>query len=222
MGNSEDLGFVAQSPPKRTPRHLHSGARSSLPERCGSTVLELINEPMPGVLEMRLPVFSDSRGSFSETFSRRGMSKLGVDFEFCQDNESHSAVAGTVRGLHLQAEPHAQGKLVRVTQGAIFDVAVDLRPGSPTFRQHASVELIAKDHRAFWIPAGFAHGFCALSDDTVVNYKVTAFYEPHAERSIRFDDPELGIDWPIDSADAVLSDKDASAPSFADFLSEIP
>jgi dTDP-4-dehydrorhamnose 3,5-epimerase len=184
--------------------------------------MELLNEPIPGVLELRARVFEDSRGSFSETFSWRTMAGLGVDLECCQDNESFSAIRGTVRGLHLQAEPHAQGKLVRVLRGAIFDVAVDVRPGSPTFRQHASVELAAGDNRAFWIPAGFAHGFCTLADETVVSYKVTDFYAPDSERSIRFDDPDLEIDWPVDSADAVLSDKDAAAPSFAEFLQGLP
>lgn len=183
--------------------------------------MQVLNEPIPGVLELRARVFEDSRGSFSETFSRRTMAELGVDLEFCQDNESFSAITGTVRGLHLQAEPHAQGKLVRVLRGAIFDVAVDVRPDSPTFRQHASVELVAGDHRAFWIPAGFAHGFCTLADDTAVSYKVTDFYTPEAERSIRFDDPDLGIEWPTDTNAAVLSDKDAAAPSFATFLEEI-
>jgi dTDP-4-dehydrorhamnose 3,5-epimerase len=184
--------------------------------------MELLNEPTPGVLELRSQVFEDSRGSFSETFSRRTMAGFGIDLEFCQDNESFSSSSGTVRGLHLQVEPHAQGKLVRVVHGAIFDVAVDIRPDSPTFGQHTSVDLKAGDNRALWIPAGFAHGFCTLADETVVAYKVTALYEPHAERSIRFDDPDLGIDWPVDSADAVLSDKDAAAPSFAEFLQGLP
>ena len=183
--------------------------------------MERLSEPVPGVLELRARVFEDSRGSFSETFSRRTMAGLGVDLEFCQDNESYSAITGTVRGLHLQAEPHAQGKLVRVLRGAIFDVAVDIRPESATFGQHTSVELKAGDNRALWIPAGFAHGFCTLADETVVSYKATDFYAPDCERSIRFDDPDLGIDWPVDSADAVLSDKDAAAPSFAEFLQEL-
>ena len=180
--------------------------------------MELMNEPIPGVLELQARVFADSRGTFSETFNRRTMAGLGVDCEFVQDNESSSTSAGTIRGLHLQVAPHAQGKLVRVAQGAIFDVAVDLRPDSRTFREHASVELRAGDHRAFWIPPGFAHGFCTLADDTVVTYKVTDFYAPETERSIRFDDPDLGIPWPIASGDAVLSDKDAAAPSFATFM----
>lgn len=184
--------------------------------------MELLNEPLPGVLELRARVFEDQRGSFSETFSRRTMAGFGVDLEFCQDNESFSSLSGTVRGLHLQVEPHTQGKLVRVVHGAIFDVAVDIRPESATFGQHASVELKAGDNRALWIPAGFAHGFCTLADETVVSYKATDFYAPDCERSIRFDDPDLGIDWPVDSADAVVSDKDAAAPSFAEFLQGLP
>ena len=184
--------------------------------------MELLNEPLPGVLELRARVFEDQRGSFSETFSRRTMAGFGVDLEFCQDNESFSSLSGTVRGLHLQVEPHTQGKLVRVVHGAIFDVAVDIRPESATFGQHVSVELKAGDNRALWIPAGFAHGFCTLADETVVSYKATDFYAPDCERSIRFDDPDLGIDWPVDSADAVVSDKDAAAPSFAEFLQGLP
>ena len=184
--------------------------------------MELLNEPLPGVLELQAPAFRDSRGWFSETFSRRELMGLGIDLEFCQDNESFSSLSGTVRGLHFQVEPYTQGKLVRVLHGAIFDVAVDIRPESATFGQHASVELKARDNRSVWIPAGFAHGFCTLADETVVSYKATDFYAPGCERSIRFDDPDLGIDWPVDSADAVLSDKDAVAPSFAEFLQELP
>ena len=184
--------------------------------------MEVLSEPIPGVLQLRSRVFEDSRGSFSETFSRRTMAGFGVDLEFCQDNESFSSSSGTVRGLHLQVEPHAQGKLVRVVHGAIFDVAVDIRLDSPTFGQHISVELKEGDNRALWIPAGFAHGFCTLADETVVSYKATDFYSPDCERSIRFDDPDLGIDWPVDSADAVLSDKDAAAPSFAELLQGLP
>ena len=183
--------------------------------------MEKLHEPLPGVLELRAPSFGDARGSFTETFNRRTMADLGVDLDFVQDNESFSSTTGTVRGLHLQAAPHAQGKLVRVLQGAIFDVAVDVRPDSPTFRRHAAVELHAGDRRAFWIPAGFAHGFCTLTENTIVGYKVTDFYAPEAERSIRFDDPDLAIDWPVERAAAVLSDKDAAAPSFAAFLEEL-
>ena len=182
--------------------------------------MQLLNEPIPGVLELHARVFEDARGSFCETFNTQTMAALGIDLDFCQDNESVSTRRGTIRGLHLQTEPHAQGKLVRVLRGSIFDVAVDVRPDSPTFRQHATVELNADDHRAFWIPPGFAHGFCTLSDDTVLAYKCTAFYAPANERSIRYDDPDLAIDWPVTGTDAVLSDKDAAAPSFADYLHE--
>ncbi|MEM9201457.1 MAG: dTDP-4-dehydrorhamnose 3,5-epimerase [Actinomycetota bacterium] len=183
--------------------------------------MDVVNEPLPGVLELQARVFEDSRGSFSETFNRRTMAGFGIDVEFVQDNESYSARRGTVRGLHLQTEPHAQGKLVRVLRGAVHDVAIDIRPASPTFRQHTSIQLAEGDRRAFWIPAGFAHGFCTLADDTVVTYKVTDFYAPETERSIRFDDPDLAIGWPVESGDAVLSDKDAAAQSFADFLKEM-
>ena len=184
--------------------------------------MEVRSELLPGVLELQARVFADARGSVSETFNRRTMAGLGIDADFVQDNESRSTYRGTVRGLHLQADPHAQGKLVRVLRGSIVDVAVDLRPDAPTRLKHARVELCEDDARALWIPPGFAHGFCTLADNTVVAYKVTALYEPHAERSIRFDDPDLGIDWPVDSADAVLSDKDAAAPSFAEFLQGLP
>ena len=184
--------------------------------------MELLGEPLPGVLELQARAVVDSRGTFAETFNRKTMADFGVNSEFVQDNESFSSSSGTVRGLHLQVEPHAQGKLVRVLHGAIFDVAVDIRLDSPTFGQHISVELKAGDNRALWIPAGFAHGFCTLADETVVSYKATDFYSPGCERSIRFDDPDLGIDWPVDSADAVLSDKDAAAPSFAEFLQGLP
>lgn len=183
--------------------------------------MELLNEPLPGVLELRARVFGDRRGSFSETFSRRTMAGFGVDLEFVQDNESRSAASGTIRGMHLQVAPHAQGKLIRVLHGAIFDVAVDLRPDAPTHLQHAVVELDADDGRSLWIPPGFAHGFCTLAPDTVVAYKVTDFYAPDAERTIRFDDPQLGISWPVAPDAAVLSDKDADAPGLAVIIQEI-
>ena len=184
------------------------------------TTMELLNEPLPGLLELKTRIHGDRRGSFAETFSRRALAEFGVDLEFVQDNESHSSKAGTVRGLHLQVEPHAQGKLVRVLAGSIFDVAVDLRPGSPTYRHHAGIELSSGDGRLFWIPAGFAHGFCTLRDDTTVAYKVTDFYSPSTERSIRWNDAELKIDWPVSPDTAVLSVKDEEAASFATFRHE--
>lgn len=182
--------------------------------------MKLINEHLPGLLEFEITVHGDGRGSFRETFNRGTFAELGVALDIVQDNESWSATRGTIRGLHLQTGDDAQGKLVRVTRGRVLDVAVDLRPDSPTHLQHATVELDAATPRLFWIPAGFAHGFCTLEDDTVVNYKVDVPYAPGAERTIRFDDPELGIAWPVDRADAVLSDKDADAAPLSTYLAE--
>lgn len=183
--------------------------------------MHLTTEPMPGVKLFGLRVFGDDRGSFTETFNRSVMADHGVDFEFVQDNQSMSVRSGTVRGLHLQLPPHGQGKLVRVLAGSILDVAVDVRPSSPTFGQHCSVELSGERPEVFWVPPGFAHGFATLEPDTVVAYKCTALYAPEADRSIRFDDPALGIDWPVTSEKAVLSDKDAAAPLLADVVDDL-
>jgi dTDP-4-dehydrorhamnose 3,5-epimerase len=161
--------------------------------------------------------FADPRGSFSETYNRRVLAGIGIPDEFVQDNQSYSVLAGTIRGLHLQLDPHAQGKLVRVLRGRIVDVAVDLRPGSRTLHQHVAVELSASAGNQVWIPRGFAHGFCTLEPNTGVLYKVTSYYEPAADRSIRWNDPDLGIPWPVTAADAILSSKDQAAPSLAQF-----
>lgn len=174
-----------------------------------------------GVQLLELRVHADERGSFVETFNRATMAGFGIDVEFVQDNQSTSVHPGTVRGLHLQLPPHAQGKLVRVLAGSILDVAVDVRPSSPTFTQHCSVELSSERPEIFWVPPGFAHGFATLEPDTVVAYKCTATYAPAADRSIRFDDPALGIDWPIGAGEAVLSDKDAAAPALADLVDDL-
>ena len=182
--------------------------------------MELINESLPGLLELKMVVHEDNRGSFCEAFNQRTMGGFGIEETFVQDNESRSVSVGTVRGLHLQVDPHAQGKLVRVLRGAIFDVALDLRPDSPTYLQHSSIELAEDDFRVFWIPAGFAHGFCTLEPNTTIAYRVTGFYNRDAERSILWNDPEIGIEWPIAADDAVLSTKDAAAPSFAQFRAE--
>jgi dTDP-4-dehydrorhamnose 3,5-epimerase len=169
--------------------------------------------------EVRLVVpdrFGDDRGFFSETYSRRALAAAGIVDEFVQDNHSLSARPGTVRGLHYQAPPFAQAKLVRVTRGAVFDVAVDLRRGSPTFGRHASCTLSAEAWNQVFVPEGFAHGFCTLEPGTEVVYKVTAYYSREHDRGIRWDDPELGISWPVDSAAAVLSDKDRALPKLAE------
>ena len=162
--------------------------------------------------------FGDERGFFSETYNERQFSPLiGVD-RFVQDNHSLSAPAGTVRGLHFQIDPMGQGKLVRVTRGAIFDVAVDLRRSSPTYGQHAAVTLSAGNWTQFRIPVGFAHGFCTLEPDTEVLYKVTQYYSPECDWGLAFDDPALNIAWPKFATDYLLSPKDRTHPK----LGELP
>jgi len=179
--------------------------------------VEIVRRHFGGVLELKPRRFGDSRGWFSETYSRRTLSEHGIAAEFVQDNQSMSASRGTVRGLHLQLEPHSQGKLIRVLKGRIFDVAVDVRRNSPDYRRYVGVELSASEGNQLWIPSGFAHGFCTLEPETEVLYKVTAYYAPSAERSILWNDPELGITWPVDSAAASVSDKDRAAPTLAQF-----
>lgn len=160
--------------------------------------------------------FEDPRGIFSETYSRRDFAALGVAGEFVQDNWSLSERVGTVRGLHFQRRPHAQAKLVRALRGRILDVAVDLRRSSPTFGAHVAVELAAGDGRMLYVPEGFAHGFCTLEPATEVAYKVTADYAPESDAGIAWDDPALGIDWPVAAGEALVSRKDALLPPLGD------
>ncbi len=160
--------------------------------------------------------FGDHRGFFLETYSVRDFAALGIGEVFVQDNHSLSREVGTVRGLHFQLPPHAQAKLVRVLRGAVLDVAVDLRRGSPSYGQHVAVELSAANAHQLYVPAGFAHGFCTLEPMTEVAYKVTADYSPDADGGIAWDDPDLGIEWPVVRHDAVLSDKDSRLPRFAE------
>lgn len=160
--------------------------------------------------------FSDSRGWFTETWNQERFEKLGVTAEFCQDNQSASLKMGTIRGIHFQRVPNAQAKLVRCLKGRIFDVAVDLRRESPTFKKWMGIELSADLGNQLYIPTGFGHGFLTLENDCHVAYKVDAYYAPNADGGIRWDDPELGIDWPMVSAELVLSDKDARLPFLAD------
>lgn len=160
--------------------------------------------------------FEDDRGFFSEVWKEAWLEEMGVATRFVQDNHSLSRVAGTVRGLHFQRPPSAQGKLVRCVAGAIFDVAVDLRRGSPTFGRFITAELSAGNWRQLWIPRGFAHGLCTLTADAEVLYKVDAPYDAAADAAIRWDDPDIGIPWPA-VGEAVLSDKDRVAPSLAAF-----
>lgn len=158
--------------------------------------------------------FPDSRGAFCEVYNRRRYFEHGIEIEFVQDNESISAAAGTIRGLHLQKPPTAQDKLVRVLRGSIFDVAVDLRRSSPTYGRWVGEVLSSDNRKQLLVPAGFAHGFCTLEPDTHVSYKVSNYYSVGDELGIAWNDPDLAIDWPIDPAKAVLSDKDARLPRF--------
>lgn len=174
---------------------------------------------LPGVLILTPKVFGDARGSFQEAWSRTTLAGLGLDLDFVQDNQSISAPVGTVRGLHYQAPPHAQDKLVRVGHGAILDVAVDVRVGSATFGRWVGVELSAANARQLLIPKGFLHGFVTRAPDTLVLYKTTDIYAPACDGAVHFADPDLGIDWGIDPGTAVLSDKDARAPRFVDWVS---
>ncbi|HEY9537510.1 MAG TPA: dTDP-4-dehydrorhamnose 3,5-epimerase [Kiloniellaceae bacterium] len=157
----------------------------------------------------------DHRGFFSETYSRRAYAAAGIDLDFVQDNHSLSAEAGTLRGLHFQVPPRAQAKLLRVVRGAVFDVAVDLRDGSPTYGRHASAVISAAAWNQIFVPVGFAHGFCTLEPDTEVLYKVSDFYAPEAEQGLLWNDPALGIDWPA-GAGAVLSERDRGWPALRD------
>jgi dTDP-4-dehydrorhamnose 3,5-epimerase len=160
--------------------------------------------------------FGDSRGFFSETYNQRAFHAAGITDVWIQDNHSLSGPKGTVRGLHFQTAPFAQAKLVRVTRGSILDVAVDIRRGAPTYGRHVACEISAEKWNQIYVPTGFAHGFCTLSDDTEVIYKVTALYSREHEFGILWNDPALGIDWPVKAGDALLSEKDKVLPTFAD------
>ncbi len=173
-------------------------------------------EEIDGVVEFTPRRFGDDRGYFTETWNARTHAGLGIDVAFVQDNESLSAETGTVRGLHFQTSPSAQGKLVRIVRGSVLDVAVDLRFESPTYGDHLAVTLEGSVGNQLWIPPGFAHGFCTLEPDTLMAYKVSGFYDAEADRSIIWTDPEIGIEWPVDPTVAILSAKDAGAPPLAE------
>lgn len=181
--------------------------------------MDVVSRHFDAVLEVVPPRFGDDRGFFSETYNASVAASLGINEPFVQDNQSLSRPVGTIRGLHFQADPFAQGKLVRVLRGRIMDVAVDIRPGSPTFGQHCGVELSAEAGNQLWVPTGFAHGFATLEPDTEVFYKVTNLWNREAEGAIRWNDPDLAIDWGVADGDASLSDKDHVAPLFADWCS---
>lgn len=164
---------------------------------------------IPEVILVEPKAFADHRGYFVETYKRSDFEANGIPEIFVQDNHSHS-VRGVLRGLHYQMDPKAQGKLVSVIQGEIFDVAVDIREGSPTYGRWVGVTLSAKDHRMLYVPAGFAHGFCVVSNEADVVYKVTEEYAPEVDRGIRWNDPEVGVRWPTEQP--ILSPKDAQLP----------
>jgi dTDP-4-dehydrorhamnose 3,5-epimerase len=178
-------------------------------------MLEVRRLELDGVIEIRPSRFEDDRGFFSETWNRARWREAGIDAEFVQDNHSLSRERGVVRGLHYQAPPMGQAKLVRVTRGAIFDVAIDIRHGSPNFGKWISTILSTERWNQLFVPEGYAHGFMTLEPDTEVHYKVSAPYSAELDRSIRFDDPDIGIKWPLAGSEIILSDKDRSAPPLA-------
>jgi dTDP-4-dehydrorhamnose 3,5-epimerase len=177
--------------------------------------MDILTLAIPDLKLVRSKRFGDERGWFMETYRRDALAAAGIDEVFVQDNQSFSAARGTVRGLHLQKPPQAQAKLVRVLSGRIFDVALDLRRSSPSFGRHVAVEIEA-DGTSLYIPAGFAHGFCTLTADVTVAYRVSDTYAPEAETGVLWNDPALEIPWPVSEAEAILSPRDRTLPRFAE------
>ncbi|MBO7055344.1 MAG: dTDP-4-dehydrorhamnose 3,5-epimerase [Bacteroidales bacterium] len=180
--------------------------------------MEAIKTDIEGVYIIEPKVFKDQRGYFFESYNKLSLESLGIDYTFVQDNQSKSSY-GVIRGLHFQKPPHAQTKLLRVVEGKIIDVAVDIRKGSPTYGKHVAVELSAENFKQLLIPTGFAHGFSVLSETAIVQYKCTDYYHPETEGGIMFNDSDIDIDWGIPLDEAVVSDKDLKHPSFAEFES---
>ena len=170
--------------------------------------------PLKDLVVLTPQVFGDHRGWFCETYSKTKLAEAGIDIDFVQDNQSYSATKGTLRGLHFQTNPKAQTKLIRCTRGKIIDTVVDLRKSSPTYKQWYSIELTPENAKQLLIPKGFAHGFLTLTEDVEVQYKVDEFYSPECDRSIRFDDPEIEVEWGIENP--ILSEKDLKAPLLCD------
>ncbi len=177
-------------------------------------MINVRNTPLDGVYIIEPKAFGDNRGWFMESYSKRDMEAAGINVDFVQDNRSYSAKKGIIRGLHFQRNPMAQAKLVTCLRGAILDVAVDLRKDSPTYKQWISVELTAENRNELFIPKGFAHGFLTLTDDVEIMYKCDEFYSPEHDGGIRFDDPDIGVDWGV--TDPILSEKDTNAPYLRD------
>lgn len=182
----------------------------------GPLRMEIVSLDIPDVKLITPRRFGDNRGFFSETWNRAAFAEAGIEADFVQDNHSLSATVGTLRGLHFQIPPFAQAKLVRVSRGAIFDVAVDIRTGSPTYGKWVGAELSAENWAQMYVPKGFAHGFVTLLPDTEVQYKVDAPYAPDHDRGIAWNDPAIAVDWPLEGRAPVLSGKDAALPALAD------
>lgn len=182
--------------------------------------MEIIKTPIEGLLIIKPTVYEDSRGYFFESYNQKKYNDAGVNTVFCQDNQSKSAY-GVVRGLHYQLNPHSQVKLVSVTVGKVWDVAVDLRKKSPTFGQWYGVELSAENHLQFLIPKGFAHGFSVLSEEAIFTYKCDDFYNFASERGIMYNDPDLNIDWKISLEKAIISEKDKKHPQLSQAIEEL-
>lgn len=180
--------------------------------------MQVISTAIADVKEIRPVRHGDARGFFSEIFRESILRENGIDVPFVQENHSLSVERGVVRGLHFQLPPQGQAKLVRVGAGSILDVAVDIRRGSPTYGRHVAVVLRGSDGNQLFVPEGFAHGFCTLEPNTEVYYKVSTYYSPEHDRGMRWNDPALGIDWPVAESDAILSDKDRKTP----LLAELP
>ena len=181
--------------------------------------MEVIKTEIEGVFIIEPKVFGDDRGYFFESYSAREFKeKTGLDITFVQDNESKSRY-GVLRGLHFQLPPYTQSKLVRCVKGAVLDVAVDIRKGSPTYGKYAMCELTEENHRQFFVPKGMAHGFCVLSEEAVFQYKCDEFYHPEAEGASVWNDPEIGIEWPVKAEDVLLSEKDKHHPQLKFFES---
>ena len=179
--------------------------------------MEIMALKIPEVKILTPRKFGDHRGFFSETYNKKTLAAQGIEMDFVQDNHSLSAEVGTIRGLHFQTPPFAQDKLVRIAQGSVLDVAVDIRRGSPTYGKFVSAVISAEAWNQILVPVGFAHGLCTLEPDTVVIYKVSNYYAPDHDFGLLWSDPDIGIDWPISEAEAKLSDKDRKQPGLKDF-----
>lgn len=182
--------------------------------------MQITQTPIEGLLIIEPKVWKDNRGYFYESYNAKLFAEAGIDVSFVQDNQSFSQ-KGALRGLHAQAQPFEQGKLVRVLQGAVMDVAVDIRKGSPTYGQHFDIELSEENHKQLWVPAGFLHGFLTLEDQTIFTYKVSNYYDKNSEIGVMWNDPDLNIEWSRDipESEFLLSDKDQVLSQFKDFKS---